>query len=55
MAEQIEVSPKQMAGFFDLLIGIASAQTKKLGQFTIPGLGKLVKGATCGVVNIARK
>ena len=43
MAEQMEVSPKQVAGFFDLLIETATAQTKKLGEFTIPGLGKLVK------------
>ena len=43
MAEQMEVSPKQVAGFFDLLIETATIQTKKLGEFTIPGLGKLVK------------
>ena len=43
MAEQMEVSPKQVAGFFDLLIETATTQTKKLGEFTIPGLGKLVK------------
>jgi DNA-binding protein HU-beta len=43
MAEQMEVSPKQVTGFFDLLIETATAQTKKLGEFTIPGLGKLVK------------
>jgi DNA-binding protein HU-beta len=43
MAEQMEVSPKQVAGFFNLLMETATAQTKKLGEFTIPGLGKLVK------------
>jgi DNA-binding protein HU-beta len=43
MAEQMEVSPKQVAGFFNLLIETATTQTKKLGEFTIPGLGKLVK------------
>ena len=43
MAEQMEVSPKQVAGFFNLLIETATAQTRKLGEFTIPGLGKLVK------------
>jgi DNA-binding protein HU-beta len=43
MAEQMEVSPKQVAGFFDLVIETATTQTKKLGEFTILGLGKLVK------------
>ena len=43
MAEERQVSPKQVAAFFDLLIGNATAQTRELGQFTIPGLGKLVK------------
>ena len=43
MAEQIEVPPKQIAAFFDLMIEIATTQTRKTGEFTIPGLGKLVK------------
>ena len=43
MAEQMEVPPKQIGAFFDLLIEIATTQTRKAGEFTIPGLGKLVK------------
>ena len=43
MAEQMAVPPKQIAAFFDLLIGTATTQTRKIGEFTIPGLGKLVK------------
>ncbi len=43
MAEQMEVPPKQIAAFFDLLIGTVTTQTRKIGEFTIPGLGKLVK------------
>lgn len=43
MAEQLEASPKQIAAFFDLLIDTATTQTRKNGEFTIPGLGKLVK------------
>ncbi len=43
MAEQMEVPPKQVVGFFNLLIETATTQTRKLGEFTIPGLGKLVK------------
>ena len=34
---------KQIAAFFDLLIGTATTQTRKNGEFTVPGLGKLVK------------
>ena len=43
MAEQMEVAPKQIVAFFDLLIETATTQTRKTGEFTIPGLGKLVK------------
>ncbi|WP_263384510.1 HU family DNA-binding protein [Granulicella arctica] len=43
MAEQMEVSPKQVTGFFDLLIETATTQTRTVGEFTIPGLGKLLK------------
>ncbi len=43
MAEQMEVSPKQIGAFLSLLIETAVAQTRKQGEFTIPGLGKLVK------------
>ena len=43
MAEQMEVAPKQIGAFFDLLIETATTQTRKNGEFTIPGLGKLVK------------
>ncbi len=43
MAEQMEARPKQIAAFFDLLIEIATTQTRKNGEFTVPGLGKLVK------------
>ena len=43
MAEQMEVPPKQIVAFFDLLIETATTQTRKNGEFTIPGLGKLVK------------
>jgi DNA-binding protein HU-beta len=43
LAEQLQVPPKQVAGFLDLLIETATSQTRKNGEFTIPGLGKLVK------------
>lgn len=43
MAEKTELSSKQVAGFFDLLAETAVKETKKNGEFTIPGIGKLVK------------
>jgi DNA-binding protein HU-beta len=43
MAETLQVPPKQVSAFFNVLLETATAQTKKMGEFTIPGLGKLVK------------
>ena len=43
VAEKMELSTKQSAAFFDLLATTAVQETKKNGEFTIPGLGKLVK------------
>ncbi len=43
VAEQMELSNKQVGQFFDLLASTAVKETKKNGEFTIPGLGKLVK------------
>ena len=43
MAEKLELSNKQSAAFFQTLSETAVKETKKNGEFTIPGLGKLVK------------
>ncbi len=43
VAEKMEIPAKQSASFFDLLAETAIQETKKNGEFTIPGLGKLVK------------
>ena len=43
VAEKMELSSKQTAVFFDLLASTAIQETKRNGEFTIPGLGKLVK------------
>ena len=43
VAEKMELSSKQSGAFFDLLASTAIQETKKNGEFTIPGLGKLVK------------
>ncbi len=43
MAEKLEVPNKQSLAFFTLLAETAVKETKKNGEFTIPGIGKLVK------------
>ncbi len=43
MAEKLEVEPKQVQSFFDVLTDMATEQTREAGEFTVPGLGKLVK------------
>jgi len=43
VAEKMEITKKQSVAFFDLLAETAIQETKKNGEFTIPGLGKLVK------------
>ena len=43
MAEKMEVNNKQSAAFLELLADTAVKETKKNGEFTIPGIGKLVK------------
>ena len=43
VAEKLEWTTKQSAAIFDLLAATALQETKKNGEFTIPGLGKLVK------------
>ncbi len=43
MAEKLDIAPKQIQAFFDLLVETATEQTRGAGEFTIPGLGKLVK------------
>jgi DNA-binding protein HU-beta len=43
MAEKLELTNKQTTGFLELLAETAVKETKKNGEFTIPGIGKLVK------------
>jgi DNA-binding protein HU-beta len=43
MAEKLEAEPKQVTLFFDVLTEMATEQTREAGEFTVPGLGKLVK------------
>ncbi len=43
MAEKLSVEPKQVQQFFVVMAEIATEQTRESGEFTVPGLGKLVK------------
>ena len=43
LAEKLESEPKQIQSFLDALAEMATKQTREAGEFTIPGLGKLVK------------
>jgi len=42
-AEKLELTNKQSAAFTELLATTAIQETKKNGEFMIPGIGKLVK------------
>ena len=43
LAEKLEITNKQSATFLETLADTAVKETKKSGEFTIPGIGKLVK------------
>jgi len=43
LAEKLEIDGKQVQAFFDGLLELATEQTRETGEFTIPGIGKLVK------------
>ena len=43
LAEKLSVPAKQVGTFFEVMVETAVEQTKSSGEFTIPGLGKLVK------------
>jgi len=43
LSEKTSMSKKDVATFVDALTSIAYSEVKKSGEFTVPGLGKLVK------------
>ncbi|MFA5069691.1 MAG: HU family DNA-binding protein [Patescibacteria group bacterium] len=43
LAEKTTLAKKQVAMFLDALAEVAYSQVKSNGEFTIPGIGKLVK------------
>ncbi len=43
IAEQTETDKRTAAFFLDAITGIAYKETKKNGEFVLPGIGKLIK------------
>ena len=43
LAEKLGKTRKEVAEIIDVIVAMALEETKKSGEFTIPGLGKLVK------------
>jgi DNA-binding protein HU-beta len=45
LADKSGMSKKDVSSFLDAMVTMAYAEAKKSGEFTIPGLGKLLKKA----------
>ncbi|MFA6307563.1 MAG: HU family DNA-binding protein [Patescibacteria group bacterium] len=43
LAEKTEMSKKDVAAFLDTLANLAYSEVKSNGEFTMPGIGKLIK------------
>ena len=43
LAEKLDISKKEASEFVDTFTDMAIKEVKKNGEFTIPGIGKLVK------------
>lgn len=43
LSEKTEMSKKEVGSLLDVLAELAYSEVKKNGEFTVPGLGKLVK------------
>lgn len=43
LAEEANISKKEMGDILDAMAALAYKEVKKNGEFTVPGLGKLVK------------
>lgn len=43
LAEKLGKTRKEVSEMLEALVSLAYSETKKSGEFTIPGLGKLVK------------
>ena len=42
MAEKMDMTKKEAGLFIETFVNLATSQAKKVGAFTIPGIGKLV-------------
>lgn len=42
-SEKFQLTKKEVAAMIDEYAGLAVRQTKTIGEFTLPGIGKLVK------------
>ena len=43
LAEKTELSRAQVSGFLDAMVELAYKEVKNVGEFVVPGIGKLVK------------
>ena len=43
LADKLGKSKKEVTEMIDALVNLAYAETKKSGEFTLPGIGKLLK------------
>lgn len=43
LADQLGKSKKEVGDMLDAIVQLAYVQTKKEGEFTLPGVGKLIK------------
>jgi DNA-binding protein HU-beta len=43
LADKLGKTKKEVSEFMDAMVALSYAETKKSGEFTIPGLGKLQK------------
>ena len=43
LASELEISKKEATAFVETFVNLAYSEAKKSGEFTVPGLGKLVK------------
>ena len=43
LAEKLDMPRKDVANFIDVYHGMAISETKKVGTFVFPGIGKMVK------------
>ena len=43
LADKLGKSKKEVSDILDTVVALAYSETKKSGEFTIPGIGKLIK------------